>query len=113
MSILITGGTKGIGLAVAHRFAGTGRPIFLNYLRDDKAADAAVAALRAAGADVFAIRGDVSTPAGAKALIDQVSAKASRLQLIVHCAVRVLVGPVLTADPAAFAEIPANFQEIF
>jgi len=104
MSILITGGTKGIGLATAHRFARSGGPIFLNYLRDEKAADAAVAALEAAGAKVFAIRGDVSTPAGAKALIDQVSRQTAELRLIVHCAVRVLVGPILTADPAAFAE---------
>jgi enoyl-[acyl-carrier protein] reductase III len=104
MSILITGGTKGIGLAVARRFATSGRPIFLNYLRDDKAAHAAVAELRTAGAAAFPIRGDVGTPAGAKALIDQVSRETSELRLIVHCAVRVLVGPILTADPTAFAE---------
>jgi len=104
MSILITGGTKGIGLAVARRFATSGRPIFLNYLRDDKAAHAAVAELRTAGAAALAIRGDVGTPAGAKALIDQVSRETSELRLIVHCAVRVLVGPILTADPTAFAE---------
>jgi NAD(P)-dependent dehydrogenase (short-subunit alcohol dehydrogenase family) len=104
MSILITGGTKGIGLAVAHRFATSGRPIFLNYLRDDKAAHAAVAALCATGATAFAIRGDVSTPAGAKALIDQVSEEATELRLVVHCAVRVLIGPILNADPVAFAD---------
>ena len=104
MSILITGGTKGIGLAVAHRFANCGRPIFLNYLRDDEAAHAAVAALRAAGATAFAIRGDVGAPDGAKALIDQVSRDTTELRLVVHCAVRVLVGPILTADPVAFAE---------
>jgi NAD(P)-dependent dehydrogenase (short-subunit alcohol dehydrogenase family) len=103
MSILITGGTKGNGLAVAHRFANSGRPIFLNYLRDDEAAHAAVAALRAAGATAFAIRGDVGAPDGAKALIDKVSRDTTELRLVVHCAVRVLVGPILTADPVAFA----------
>ncbi len=104
MSILITGGTKGIGLAVARRFANSGRPIFLNYLSDDEAAHAAVAELRAAGAAAFAIPGNVGAPAGAKALIDRVSRETSELQLVVHCAVRVLVGPILTADPVAFAE---------
>jgi NAD(P)-dependent dehydrogenase (short-subunit alcohol dehydrogenase family) len=43
MAILITGGTKGIGLAVARRFAKPGCKIFLNYLRDDRTAEAAVA----------------------------------------------------------------------
>jgi len=104
MSILITGGTKGIGLAIARRFASPGRTIFLNYRRDDKAAQSAVVSLRAAGAAAFAIRSDVSTPAGTQALIDQVARETSKLQLLVHCAVRVLVGPILTADPVAFAE---------
>jgi NAD(P)-dependent dehydrogenase (short-subunit alcohol dehydrogenase family) len=104
MSILITGGTKGIGLAIARRFAKQGSRIFLNYLRDDRAADAAVAGLRAAGAEVFAFQGDVSTPAGTRGLIDRIARETTELRLIVHCAVRVLVGPILTMDPAAFAE---------
>jgi NAD(P)-dependent dehydrogenase (short-subunit alcohol dehydrogenase family) len=104
MAILITGGTKGIGLAVARRFAKPGCKIFLNYLRDDRTAEAAVAALRAAGAAAFAFQADVSTPAGTGALIDRVARETAELRLIVHCAVRVLVGPILTADPAAFAE---------
>jgi enoyl-[acyl-carrier-protein] reductase (NADH) len=33
-----------------------------------------------------------------------VSRETTELRLIVHCAVRVLVGPILTADPVAFAE---------
>jgi enoyl-[acyl-carrier protein] reductase III len=72
MSILIIGGTKGIGLAVARRFAKPGCRIFLNYLRDDRTAEAAVAALRA-GAAAFAFQADVSTPAGAGGLIDRVA----------------------------------------
>jgi enoyl-[acyl-carrier protein] reductase III len=85
MSILITGGTKGIGLAVARRFAKPGCKIFLNYLRDDRTAEAAVAALRAAGAAAFAFQADVSTPAGTGALIDRVARETAELRLIVHC----------------------------
>ncbi len=104
MSILITGGTKGIGLAIARRFAKPGRRIFLNYLRDERAADAAAASLRGVGAEVFAFRGDVSTPAGTQKLLARVARETAELRLIVHCAVRVLVGPILAADPVAFAE---------
>lgn len=104
MSILITGGTKGIGLAIAKRFAKPGTDIFLNYLRDQAAADKAVAEIRALGGRPHAMRGDVGTPAGAKALIDQVSQLSDHLSLVVHCAVRVLVGPILDADPVAFTD---------
>src|SRR5258706_1988742 len=104
MAILITGGTKGIGLAAAKRFAAPGVDIFLNYLRDEAAADSATAALRTLGARPHAIRADVSTPAGAAALLGEVGSVAASLDLIVHCAVRVLVGPLLSLDPTALGE---------
>ena len=104
MAILITGGTKGIGLAVAKRFAAPGVDIFLNYLRDEAAAEAAVATLRALGARAHAIRGDVATPADVAAVLSEVAGVVETLDLIVHCAVRVLVGPLLSLDPVAFGE---------
>jgi enoyl-[acyl-carrier protein] reductase III len=104
MAILITGGTKGIGLAVAKRFARPGIDIFLNYLSDEAAADSAAAALRALGARPHPIRGDVSTPAGVGAVLREVGSVVASLDVIVHCAVRVLVGPLLSLDPIAFGE---------
>jgi NAD(P)-dependent dehydrogenase (short-subunit alcohol dehydrogenase family) len=104
MAILITGGTKGIGLAIAKRFAKPGATIVVNYRRDQKAADAAITELQALGATSHAILGDVSTPAGTNALLAEVAKITDRLDLIVHCAVRVLVGPILEADPVAFTE---------
>mgnify|MGYP001557439888 CR=1 FL=1 len=104
MAILITGGTKGIGLAIARHFAKPDVDIILNYRHDHAAAEAAVAALRVLGATPHAIAGDVGTPAGAASLLDQVAAITDRLDLLVHGAVRVLVGPILSADPAAFTQ---------
>ena len=43
MSILITGGTKGIGLAIAEAFARDTSDVFLNYHGDDAAAQDAAA----------------------------------------------------------------------
>jgi enoyl-[acyl-carrier protein] reductase III len=64
MAALITGGTKGIGLAVAKRFGKPGVRIFMAYLGDDASAIAASASLAALGAQPHPIRADVSTPAG-------------------------------------------------
>ena len=41
MSIPVTGGTKGIGLEIACRFATPGVDVFLNYVADDEAANRA------------------------------------------------------------------------
>jgi len=104
MSVLITGGTKGIGLAIARRFAGEGRQVFLAYRQDEAAAGEAVAEIERLGGRAVALRADVGTPQGARRLIEQVSTRTDRLDLIVHGAVKVLVGPLLELDPDELAQ---------
>lgn len=104
MSILVTGGTKGIGLAIARRFAKPGVDVFLNHRADGAAAGRAREEIEALGARCHVIRGDVGTPAGAAALLDEVRSKTDRLDQLVHCAVKVLPGPLLEIDPVAFTE---------
>ncbi len=104
MAVLITGGTKGIGLAIARRFAKPGVDIVMAYRQDDASADAARSEIAALGARPHTIKADVGTPTGARDLITKVSAIVDRLDLVVHGAVKVLVGPILEADPDAFAD---------
>src|SRR5206468_12338246 len=60
-SVLVTGGTRGIGLAIALRLVrdGASRAV-LGYMRNDKAAQAAAEQVRAAGAEPVLVRGEVS-----------------------------------------------------
>jgi len=61
-SVLVTGGTRGIGKAIALRLASEGATrIALGYLRNDKAAEAAAAEIRAAGAEPILVRGNVAS----------------------------------------------------
>jgi enoyl-[acyl-carrier protein] reductase III len=61
-SVLVTGGTRGIGKAIALRFANDGAArIGLGYLRNDTAAEAAAEEVRAAGVEPLLIRGNVSS----------------------------------------------------
>lgn len=104
MAILVTGGTKGIGLAIALRFAKPGADVFLNYHSDDEAAQSARATIEAAGARPHLLKGDVGTPQGAQAVVQGVADRTDRLDQLVHCAVRVIAEPLLTVDPVAFTE---------
>jgi enoyl-[acyl-carrier protein] reductase III len=104
MSILVTGGTKGIGLEIACRFSRPGVDVFLNYASDDEAAARAARRVEQTGATAHLIRQDCGTPEGARELLRQVAARVGRLDQLVHCAVRVLAEPVLTIDPQAFTQ---------
>ena len=61
-SVLVTGGTRGIGKAIALRFASLGaKRVALGYLRNDKAAEEAAEELRAAGPEPVLVRGNVAS----------------------------------------------------
>jgi enoyl-[acyl-carrier protein] reductase III len=61
-SVLVTGGSRGIGKAIALRFAERGAArVAIGYLRNDRAAEEAGEELRAAGAEPLLIRGNVSS----------------------------------------------------
>jgi enoyl-[acyl-carrier protein] reductase III len=62
-SVLVTGGTRGIGLAIALRLVRDGATrAVLGYMRNDSAAEAAAETVRAAGAEAVLVRGEVSKP---------------------------------------------------
>ena len=61
-TVFVTGGSRGIGKAIAHRFADQGASrIGIGYLRNDKAAEETAEELRAKGAEPVLVRGNVSS----------------------------------------------------
>lgn len=67
---VVTGGSRGIGRAAVDCFAKLGAHVVVNYVKDKKAADAAVAAATEAGVKALAVRADVSHAGDAQRLID-------------------------------------------
>jgi len=104
MSVLITGGSKGIGRAIGTRFAEDGKTVFINYHSDDEAAEDTAEAIESAGGTAHLIKEDVSTPDGAQRVVDEVSSEVDELGQVVHCAVDPLSASALDVDPDRFTD---------
>ena len=93
-AVLVTGGTRGIGKAIALRFASAGaRRIALGYLRNDKAAEAAAAEIRAAGAEPALVRGNV----GSQRVVDEFASHGP-YDVVVHNAATGVIRPALETE---------------
>jgi 3-oxoacyl-[acyl-carrier protein] reductase len=57
---IITGAGRGIGAAVAHRFASEGAKVVVNYASSATEAEAVATGIKKAGGDAIAVKGDVS-----------------------------------------------------
>jgi NAD(P)-dependent dehydrogenase (short-subunit alcohol dehydrogenase family) len=67
---LVTGGTRGIGAAIAHRLAAAGHDLVLGYRADQEAAEATAAAVREAGVACDLVAADLADPGGVESLFD-------------------------------------------
>ena len=81
---VITGGTRGIGLAIAQRLAADGYDLLLTYRGDAEAADAAKAELTASGRQIEVVAADVSTAEGATATIDAAVKAFGKIDVLVN-----------------------------
>lgn len=96
--VLVAGGTRGIGLAVARRLAVPGGTMFLSYGHDEDAARQAAVSLRDCGAGVHLVRQDVGTVEGAAATMEQVASVSDRLDVLVHSAAIASPGALTTQN---------------
>jgi enoyl-[acyl-carrier protein] reductase III len=94
-SVLVTGGSRGIGKTIALRFAELGaKRIALGYLRNDKAAEETGGEIEALGAEVVLVRGDIGKPAKAAAAVEQ----AGELDVVVSNAASGVIKPALELE---------------
>lgn len=70
LGTLITGGTRGIGAAVARRLAADGHSLVLGYLSDEAAAVATRDEIRALGVSCEIVAADITTDAGIASLFE-------------------------------------------
>ena len=94
MNVLVTGGTRGIGRAIALRFARAGADrVALGYMRNDRAAEEAATEARAYGADVTLVRGNITSSRVLEEVRDL-----GRLDVVVHNAATGVIRPALETE---------------
>ncbi|RWA13888.1 hypothetical protein EKO27_g1225 [Xylaria grammica] len=84
--VIITGGTKGIGLAVAQRVSAAGANVVINYSRDASSASAALASLPGTGGSAdraLVVQADASSPSQMQDLVERTVAIFGRIDVIV------------------------------
>ena len=81
-TVLVTGGTRGIGRAIAGAFARKGARVAAVFRSDQASADKTLASLDGSGH--IAIKADVSDPAQVERAIDQVVAEFGKLDIVVN-----------------------------
>lgn len=100
-TVLITGSTRGIGLATARRFAAAGDDVVLTG-RDQQAVSRTVAELREEGLDVSGVVMDVTSEVSVRSAADEVARRIDSLDVLVNNAGVVLEDP--TGGGSVFAE---------
>lgn len=101
MALVVSGGTRGIGLEIAAAPATRGTTVVVGYRSDAAVADAACERLAETGARPIAVAADVGTAQGAADLLAAVPPD-EPVEQLVHCAVDVLPGPATEVEPERF-----------
>ncbi len=107
MSLIITGASRGIGAATARLAARRGHDVCINYARDEAAAMAVLAAIKADGGRAIAVCADVSSEADVKRLFDTAEEQLGPLRGLINNAG--ITGPI-----GRFSEVEtATLEKVF
>jgi NAD(P)-dependent dehydrogenase (short-subunit alcohol dehydrogenase family) len=99
--VLITGGTDGLGLALAHRLIAEGAAVAICG-RDQGRLDTARDGLTSQGGDVLALRADVEQAGDIEHFVDGAVGRWGKIDGIVHNAGRSAAGSLETNDDAVW-----------
>ncbi|HEV8291736.1 MAG TPA: SDR family NAD(P)-dependent oxidoreductase [Tepidisphaeraceae bacterium] len=92
-NVLITGGSRGLGLVLARQFAAQGADLTI-LARDDEELERAVLDIASRGADVLGIPCDVTDQRQVQRAIERSIGRHGRLDVLINNAGQIRVGPI-------------------
>src|ERR1035438_2722897 len=102
---LITGGSRGIGAAVARRLAAEGAAVTITYRSDADSARSLVAELTDAGHVAFAVQSDVTDRAATQAVVSQAAETMGGLDVLISNAGVEYFGPLASITEQDFRRV--------
>ncbi len=104
-SALVTGGSRGIGKAIALRLAGQGADVAFSYRGNEAAANETAAAIEALGRRALAVQADVSDAGAADGLVKSVLEAFGKADILVNNAGITRDDLIMRMSPEAFREV--------
>ena len=102
---IVTGASRGIGKAVAERLAKDGFAVVVNYLSNAQEAEQVVAGIKAQGAEVIAIKADVSDTGQVERLFAHTLQKWGTVDVVVQNSGIMPLSPIGKGDAETFDKV--------
>ncbi len=111
---LITGGSRGIGAAIALKFANDGYDIAINYSADSEQAETLVTTLRESGVNAVAYRCNVADGAEVESMFTEVEQRLGKIDILVNNAGIMRLAPLGESTDELFdSHIATNLKGTF
>ena len=111
---LVTGGSRGIGRAIAMRLAGDGHSVAVNYTANASAADEVVDAITGAGGTAIAFQADVGSTEAVTAMFGEIEERLGRVAILVNNAGITRDDLLMRMSPDAWDEvIQTNLRSVY
>ena len=108
---LITGSVRGLGKAIAERYAALGANIVINYSKDKASAAEVVSNITAMGVKVIAIQADVSKVADIEKLFNEAKKEFGKIDIIVaNAGIEMVETPVVDFTEEQFDRVSSTLK---
>jgi 3-oxoacyl-[acyl-carrier protein] reductase len=111
---LVTGASRGIGMAIAERLARDGFKLIINYSENATPAEALVRKLEEAGGHAIAVKADISDPSAVRQMFEAAEAAFGGVDVLVNNAGIMALASIAETDDASFdRHIAVNLKGTF